>query len=168
MQASAPSPKSPTLKPPFFGGADIVFQTLTWVYLLLMATQIIISLGNRPQGSVVLYRLILAAWMLIMGVILALVGTTLYQVFNLPTQPGQSFWNVLISNSAFRATLLGLGSTYGLWWLCSFLFLDPWHMFNSFLQYMFLMPFWVNVLQTYAMCNTHGLFALRVGLDNAG
>ncbi len=63
--------------------------------------------------------------------------------------------------------MLGLGSTYGLWFLCSILFLDPWHMFNSFVQYMFLVPFWVNVLQTYAMCNTHDVTWGTKG-DNTG
>lgn len=98
MQASMPTPGNPPInKAPFFGGAGIVFQVFTWIYLLLMATQIIISLGNRPQGSLNLYRVIMFSWMLIQAIILALVGATLYQVFTMPQQPGQSFWNMLIT-----------------------------------------------------------------------
>ncbi|KAG8819696.1 Chitin synthase, class 2, partial [Serendipita sp. 401] len=37
----------------------------------------------------------------------------------------------------------------------SFLHFEPWHMFTSFLQYMFLLPSYVNILMMYAMCNLH-------------
>lgn len=33
--------------------------------------------------------------------------------------------------------------------------LEPWHMFTSFVQYMFLLPSYVNILMMYAMCNLH-------------
>jgi len=32
---------------------------------------------------------------------------------------------------------------------------EPWHMFTSFTQYMFLLPSYVNILMMYAMCNLH-------------
>lgn len=32
---------------------------------------------------------------------------------------------------------------------------EPWHMFTSFAQYMFLLPSYVNILMMYAMCNLH-------------
>jgi chitin synthase len=32
---------------------------------------------------------------------------------------------------------------------------EPWHMFTSFLQYMLLLPSYVNILMMYAMCNLH-------------
>jgi chitin synthase len=46
-------------------------------------------------------------------------------------------------------------STFGLWIISGLLYLDPWHIINSMFQYLLLQPFWVNVMQVYAMCNTH-------------
>lgn len=48
-------------------------------------------------------------------------------------------------------------STYALWILVSFFFLDPWHMFTSFIQYLLMTPTYINVLNVYAFCNTHDL-----------
>lgn len=46
-------------------------------------------------------------------------------------------------------------STYGIWLIASLLMFDPWHMFTSLIQYMFLTPTFTNVLNVYAFCNTH-------------
>jgi len=35
------------------------------------------------------------------------------------------------------------------------MYFEPWHMFTSFAQYMFLLPSYVNILMMYAMCNLH-------------
>ncbi|KAI9031195.1 glycosyltransferase family 2 protein [Hyaloraphidium curvatum] len=143
-------------RPPFYEGSEVVFQVFTWIYVLLMLVQLIISLGNSPNGSVNVYRfLVIPLWVLIMAIILALIGSNLYFVFSTVAQPGVNVGQLLLSSPNFQATILGLGCTFGLWILASILFLDPWHMVTCFLQYLLLMPFWVNVLQTYAMCNTN-------------
>jgi chitin synthase len=46
-------------------------------------------------------------------------------------------------------------STIGLYFLMSFLYLDPWHMFTSSAQYFALLPSYICTLQVYAFCNTH-------------
>jgi len=46
-------------------------------------------------------------------------------------------------------------ATYGLYFISSFLHLQPAHMFTSFIQYMLLLPSFVNILMVYAFCNTH-------------
>lgn len=35
------------------------------------------------------------------------------------------------------------------------MYLDPWHMLTSFVQYLFLLPSYVNILLIYAFCNLH-------------
>lgn len=35
------------------------------------------------------------------------------------------------------------------------MYLDPWHMFTSFFQYLLLLPSYVNILLLYAFCNLH-------------
>lgn len=51
--------------------------------------------------------------------------------------------------------VLSMLSTVGLYFYSSFLYLDPWHMFTSSIQYFLLMPSYVCILQVYAFCNTH-------------
>lgn len=54
-----------------------------------------------------------------------------------------------LATSAGRDTVIGLGSTFGLYWASSLLFLDPWHMLTSFVQYLLLLPSYINILQVY-------------------
>lgn len=48
-------------------------------------------------------------------------------------------------------------STYVLYIVSSILFLDPWHLVTSFLQYLLLTPTYINILNVYAFCNTHDI-----------
>ncbi|KAG2045467.1 hypothetical protein BDR06DRAFT_978194 [Suillus hirtellus] len=60
-----------------------------------------------------------------------------------------------------RTSLRDCHLTHGLYFFSSFMHLEPWHMFTSFIQYMFLLPSYVNILSTvtqmYAMCNLHNV-----------
>lgn len=64
-------------------------------------------------------------------------------------------FGVLLSQPGFRNVIISMCSTYGLYILSSLLYLDPWHMITSFVQYMLLLPTYVNLLNVYAFCNTH-------------
>jgi len=58
-------------------------------------------------------------------------------------------------NQTFQQIVIAFLATYGLYFISSFIHLEPWHMFTSFAQYMFLLPSYVNILMMYAMCNLH-------------
>lgn len=62
---------------------------------------------------------------------------------------------LLKTTPALQQIVVALGATYGLYFISSFMHYEPWHMFTSFLQYMFLLPSYVNILMMYAMCNLH-------------
>ncbi|CAG8693238.1 15414_t:CDS:2, partial [Dentiscutata heterogama] len=57
--------------------------------------------------------------------------------------------------AAFRDIVISIVSTYGLYFFTSFIHGEPWHMFTCLLQYILLVPFYVNILMVYAFCNTH-------------
>ena len=59
------------------------------------------------------------------------------------------------SDVTFVNVVVALLSTYGLYIVASFLFFEPYHMFHSSVQYLLLVPFYVNVLNVYAFCNIH-------------
>lgn len=63
----------------------------------------------------------------------------------------------IFSNPMFRDLIVSLLSTYLLYFIASFMFFEPWHMFTSFVQYLLLSPSYVNVLNVYAFCNTHDI-----------
>jgi chitin synthase len=51
--------------------------------------------------------------------------------------------------------LVALVSTYGIYFLASILYADPWHMITSSWAYFLGMPSSINVLMVYAFCNWH-------------
>lgn len=72
---------------------------------------------------------------------------------------GQNNWvthlDLLMAEPGFRSVLISAISTYGLYIFSSLLYYDPWHMITSFVQYLLLLPTYVNILNVYAFCNTH-------------
>jgi chitin synthase len=70
-------------------------------------------------------------------------------------------------NQIFFTLIVSLLSTYVLYFLVSFLFFDPWHMFTSFIQYLLLTPTYINILNVYAFCNTHDITWGTKGDDKA-
>jgi chitin synthase len=73
----------------------------------------------------------------------------------------------IIKNQIFYTLIISLASTYLLWFIVSFLFFDPWHMFTSFIQYLLLTPTYINILNVYAFCNTHDITWGTKGDDKA-
>ncbi len=76
-------------------------------------------------------------------------------------------FSTIFNNSTFFGLIVSLASTYVLWFVASFLFFDPWHMFTCFLQYIVLTPTYINVLNIYAFCNTHDITWGTKGDDKA-
>ena len=73
----------------------------------------------------------------------------------------------IFKNQLFFTLIVSLASTYILWFVISFLFFDPWHLFTSFLQYLLLTPTYINILNVYAFCNTHDITWGTKGDDKA-
>ncbi len=62
---------------------------------------------------------------------------------------------IFSENSNVVGLFVSLLATYGFYFISSFLHLQPAHMFTSFIQYLLLLPSFVNILMVYAFCNTH-------------
>src|SRR5689334_12250407 len=76
-------------------------------------------------------------------------------------------WTQILKNKIFYTLIVSLASTYVLWFVASFIFFDPWHMFTSFVQYLLLTPTYINILNVYAFCNTHDITWGTKGDDKA-
>lgn len=77
------------------------------------------------------------------------------------------FFKSFFSSQTSGIILIALAATFGLYFLASFLYLDPWHMFTSFPQYMLIMSSYVNILNVYAFSNWHDVSWGTKGSDKA-
>ncbi|KAI9649785.1 Chitin synthase, class 2 [Ciborinia camelliae] len=126
-----------------------IFYILKYVCILLTATQFILSMGNRPQGARKLYFMSMIIYSVIM---IYTFFSTVYIVYR---EVHDNVGSLVIGNNLFTNLVVSLCSTMGLYFLMSFLYLDPWHMFTSSGGYFALLPSYICTLQVYAFCNTH-------------
>jgi chitin synthase len=142
----------------------VIFE---WLYLFTLLTCFVLALGNRPQGSNSAYMSMVIFWACIMCYLMfAAVFITVKAVETEVHKPDFTIAG-LLKNQIFYTLIISLASTYVLWFVVSFLFFDPWHMFTSFVQYLLLSPTYINVLNVYAFCNTHDITWGTKGDDKA-
>ncbi|KAI9712210.1 MAG: hypothetical protein M1812_006945 [Candelaria pacifica] len=146
----------------------IVFE---WLYLATLLTCFVLALGNRPQGSNKFYMTQVYFWCcLMLYLMFAAVFVTVRgiqsEVSDEKAHGGFTFSD-LFKNTLFFTLIVSLLSTYVLWIVVSVLFLDPWHMVTSFIQYLLLTPTYINILNVYAFCNTHDITWGTKGDDKA-
>ncbi|EXJ94861.1 chitin synthase 2 [Capronia coronata CBS 617.96] len=142
----------------------VVFE---FVYLATLLYCFILSMGNRPQGNPKSYLMMVIFWSVLMvWLTFASVFLTVKSIQAEINEKDFSF-STIFNNSTFFGLIVSLASTYVLWFVASFLFFDPWHMFTCFLQYIVLTPTYINVLNIYAFCNTHDITWGTKGDDKA-
>ncbi|KAK2625023.1 hypothetical protein QTJ16_005392 [Diplocarpon rosae] len=143
---------------------SVVFE---WLYLFTLLTCFILALGNRPQGSNKAYMSMVIFWVFIMAYLMfASVFITVKSV-QAELKDGAFSVSDIFKNQIFYTLIVSLASTYLLWFVVSFLFFDPWHMFTCFVQYLLLTPTYINILNVYAFCNTHDITWGTKGDDKA-
>ncbi|KAI8338477.1 glycosyltransferase family 2 protein [Chlamydoabsidia padenii] len=139
--------------PPFSQkAAYIIHIILVYVYGILLVTLFLLSLGNRPQGSKGAYTAIIIFFAILMGYVMFASVWIAYQGVRAATDNSDM---PLLSNGAFRDILLSVAATYAIYLVSSLIFFDPWHMLTSFVQYIFMTPSYINILNSFAFCNTH-------------
>jgi chitin synthase len=128
-----------------------IFYILRYTCTLLICMQFILSMGNRPQGAKKMFF-----WSMIMyGVIMAY--TTFASFYIVAMQLKDPTAKKEMGNNTFTNLIISSATTIGLYFLMSFMYLDPWHMFTSSAQYFALLPSYIATLQVYAFCNTHDI-----------
>ncbi|SLM40771.1 glycosyltransferase family 2 protein [Lasallia pustulata] len=126
-----------------------IFVILRFACVLLICTQFILSMGNRPQGA----KRMFFSSMIVYSIIMAY--TTFAALYIVISQLRNPHTSLHLGNNIFTNLIVSTASTIGLYFLMSFLYLDPWHMFTSSAQYFALLPSYICTLQVYAFCNTH-------------
>jgi len=137
------------------GAGQDVFEIILKLYIALLFVIVVCSLGNRPQGSKWIYSLAIVLFGFVNCITLWCAAWTVFLQVPHTAAGWKNIGHLFDTNGAFREILISLAATYGLYLFSSIIHLEPWHMFTSFLQYMFLLPTYVNILMMYAMCNLH-------------
>ncbi|ORX59812.1 chitin synthase 1 [Hesseltinella vesiculosa] len=143
------------------GWGDRFFNIFRCLYLFLIVVIFICSLGNRPQGAkwlfmgclvgfsvIMTYMLFASTWLIYKGVSSAI------SQMSWTDDAGHDISNIL-GDTTLRNMMISILATYGLYFVSSLLYLQPWHIFTSMPQYLVLLPGYVNILNIYAFCNTH-------------
>lgn len=137
------------------GAGKIVFEIFLNLYIGLLFLVLVCSLGNRPQGSKWAYSIAMILFGLCNIITTWCAAFTVYLAVPHDAAGWKDFPQLLKTTPALQQIVVALGATYGLYFISSFMHYEPWHMFTSFIQYMFLLPSYVNILMMYAMCNLH-------------
>ncbi|RKP26570.1 putative chitin synthase division I [Syncephalis pseudoplumigaleata] len=90
-----------------------------------------------------------------MILMLYVAGFSVYLQAPRNTHDWKTIGHKITTSSTFRNLVISLAATYGLYLVSSLLHFEPWHMITSFVQYLLLLPAFVNILMVYAFCNTH-------------
>lgn len=137
-----------------FAPGNILSVIFLWLYLASIVTTFVLSFGNKPQGTekfyfvIVLFFAILMAYMIFAAIFMAV--HAIKTIFDDHTKITVALF---FQNAEFRDLVVATSSTYALYFVASFLYFEPLHMFTSFAQYLLLSPAYVNVLNIYAFCN---------------
>ncbi|KAK9480007.1 chitin synthase-domain-containing protein [Lipomyces japonicus] len=127
-------------------GGFYMFVILRILLTVLIGSQFIICLGNRPQGAKTMFMVSMALFAVITAYTS---GCGIFYIVRAITDGGAN------GHSTFINMLVSILSTIGLYVGMSFMYLDPWHIFTSCGQYFLLLPSYICILQVYAFCNTH-------------
>ncbi|KAM3542912.1 hypothetical protein ARSEF1564_004136 [Beauveria bassiana] len=118
-----------------------------------IGTVIFIILRYTPQGAKKMYL----ASMIIYAIIMAYTTFAVLYIVIRQLTDKTNLHKFNIGNNVFTNLIVSLTSTVGLYILMSLVYLDPWHMMTSSLQYFMLLPSYICTLQVYAFCNTHDI-----------
>ncbi|CAN3366124.1 chitin synthase 2 [Diutina catenulata] len=136
-----------------FAPGKVLGLVFLWLYVASIVTTFVLSFGNKPKGTEKFYVVIVLFFAVLMVyMMLAAVWMAVYTIKDIFSDPNQSAIDLML-NPNFRDLIVATGSTYCLYFVASFMYLEPWHMFTSFIQYILLSPSYVNVLNIYAFCN---------------
>ncbi|KAJ5119195.1 CAZyme family GT2 [Penicillium atrosanguineum] len=152
----------------------IVNTIIKYVYLGFLLLQFILALGNRPKGSKFSY---LASFIAFGIIQVYIVVDSLYLVIrafgggapmDFTTDQGVgAFLKSFFGSSGAGIIIIALAATFGLYFVASFMYADPWHMFTSFPAYMVLQSSYINILNVYAFSNWHDVSWGTKGSDKA-
>ncbi|KAK2759930.1 Chitin synthase, class 2 [Arachnomyces sp. PD_36] len=160
---------------PFGNTVTPILNTLLkYGYLACVLLQFILALGNRPKGSRYTYISSFVMFGIIQLYIIVLSMYLVVRAFSggsgmtFDTDGGaMEFVKSFFGSTGPGIIIIALAATFGLYFVASFMYMDPWHMFTSFPQYLLIMSSYINILMVYAFSNWHDVSWGTKGSDKA-
>ena len=148
-------------------------MVVQYLYLAFVLLQLILALGNRPKGSRFSYLMsfivfgIIQVYVLVDAMYLVVRAFTKGSGMHFDFDHGLGAFlrSFFLSNSG--VIIIALAATFGLYFVASFMYMDPWHMFTSFPAYLAVQSSYINILNIYAFCNWHDVSWGTKGSDKA-
>jgi chitin synthase len=157
--AGDPPPDQPISGFPFGKATPVVNAVIQIVYLALILFQFILALGSRPKNHVVGYTVSFIIFGFIqIYMILNLIYLTKRLVdFRVENDNGSNYAYI---NEYYAdlgsVTIITAGiSIFGVYFAIGILSLDPWHLFTSYAQFLFISSSYVNILNIFVFSNVH-------------
>ena len=141
----------------------IIAIILLWMYATATVATFIFSFGNSPKGArksymgIAIFYAACMLYMLLATVLLSIKTVKGALESERESNDGDISFGGLVKQQYVRSLTMSVLATYALYTVASIVFLDPWHMITSFVQYLLLSPTYINVLNVYAFCNVHDI-----------
>ncbi|KAF2635387.1 chitin synthase G [Massarina eburnea CBS 473.64] len=151
----------------------ILNTVINYIYLAFLGLQFILALGNRPKGSKWSYLTsfvvfgMIQLYVIILSIYLVAKAFSSDDTAPIKFDSAKNFFGSFTDSAGMGIIILALASTFGLYYVASFLYMDPWHMFTSFPQYLLIMSSYINILNVYAFSNWHDVSWGTKGSDKA-
>ncbi|KAF8482206.1 chitin synthase-domain-containing protein [Gautieria morchelliformis] len=132
-----------SIESPSFNLKGISFfnSIVQYCYAAIVVACFLFSMGNKPKAAVWKYKLssILFAFLSMYMIICAIICTV-----HAARSPG---------TSTYAQMMLSIIATYASYVFSSVLWLDPFHLVTSFVQYLLMSATYINILNVYAFAN---------------
>ncbi|KAL8841917.1 MAG: hypothetical protein Q9170_000697 [Blastenia crenularia] len=142
-----------------FGAATPIFNAvLQCIYIAFVLFRSIFALGNRVRSERSSYILSFVVFVFvqvyfIINVLFLVARTFMQDRVQNDSGSGYAYITTFYSSIGSFTVWMTCGSVFGVYYAVSLLHLDPWHMFTSYPQYLFVASSYVNILNVYAFCN---------------
>ncbi|KAK7415575.1 hypothetical protein QQX98_005821 [Neonectria punicea] len=157
--AGDPPERKPISGFPFGKATPTVNPILQIVYLAMILFRFILALGSRPKNHVVGYTVSFLMFGFIqVHMMMNLIYLTKRLVdFRVENDNGgnYAYINEYYTDLGPATTITAGISIFGVYIAVGFLALDPWHLFTSYAQFLFVSSSYVNILNIFAFSNVH-------------
>ncbi|KAF5010162.1 hypothetical protein FDECE_3655 [Fusarium decemcellulare] len=154
-----PPDDAPAGKFPFGKATPIVNAVIQIVYLATVLLQFILALGSRPRNHRVSYIISFAIFGLVQVYLIMNVIYLVKRVADFKADDtgasNYAYIGEFYADIGQSTIIVAAFSVFGVYVLAAILALDPWHLFTSFAQFLFISSSYVNILNIYAFSNTH-------------
>ncbi|GAA6028478.1 hypothetical protein JCM8097_007048 [Rhodosporidiobolus ruineniae] len=128
------------------------------IYLIFLALQVILALGNRPKAEKLTYTISIAVFAFFSGYLIfmtVLLTTKAFCPISQLLKDSDSSSISVFLGSTYGPIFAGIAGTFGVYIVSALLYLEPWHLFHSMPQFLLIAPSFTNILNVYAFCNLH-------------